>query len=138
VNSSEAARKLGTTSKELRRFLRADPSYTNAASTSSGRYNFTDSEFSILQRRFTAWQSKNAGRKRAPRVDGDASEPRTTRKRSNDQPGLPTGFATRKLYTSEREQRDRLSRERVERLEQQLLATGLHISQMRTREREVS
>lgn len=143
MNSSEAAVKLGTTPKELRRFLRADSSYTNAANTSSGRYSFTDSEFLVLKSRFDAWMNKNAGRKRPRPVNVDADKPGTAqgmrddlrRTRNTDAPGLPKRFATARLTTSERERRDRLSHERVDRLEQRLLAAGLHISQLR---REVS
>lgn len=137
MKSSEAAAKLGTTAKELRRFLRADPSYTNAAHTTSGRYSFTDQEFVILERRFSAWKNKNAGRKRSVVVSPDSGSVER-RSRRTDAPGLPTEIARRRLYASERERVRRLSNERVDRLEQQLLAAGLHISQMRTVEREVS
>jgi hypothetical protein len=142
MNSSEAAAKLGTTPKELRRFLRADPSYTNASNTSSGRYGFSDQDFPTLQRRFTAWQSKNAGRKRRSTVStatpaetvSVASKKPKRRVRANGAPGLPTEILDRRLYTSERDRVARLSRERVERLENQLMAAGLHVSQMRDRE----
>lgn len=134
MNSSQIAEKLGTTSKELRRFLRADPSYTNASNTSSGRYNFTDQDFPTLQRRFAAWQSKNAGRKRVPKMASDAPAQSKRRVRADGGPGLPTEFATRKLYASERARRDRLSHERVDRLEEKLIAANLHISQIRNRE----
>lgn len=138
MNSSEVAEKLGTTPKELRRFLRADPSYTNASHTSTRRYNFTDQDFPTLQRRFAAWQSKNVGRKRVAKTVSDVPTQPKRRVRPSKDVGLPTDILDRRLYTSERERLNQLSRERAQRLENQLMAAGLHLSQNRDRARGVS
>jgi hypothetical protein len=139
MNTSEMAQKLGTDQRELRRFLRADPSYTNAAHTSAGRYNFTDQDIPVLRKRFTAWQSKNVNRKKRVRVVAPvtpASVDKVDRPTpsADGTPGLPVDILNRKLFRTERERRDQLSRERAERLDAMLLANGHHLSQLRERE----
>lgn len=131
MNTGDAAEKLGTTQKELRRFLRSDPSYTNASHTTAGRYNFTEADIPTLAKRFKVWQGKNVNRKRAPRVE---QQPAKRKVNPEGEPGLPVSILKRKLTREETKQRDEISRARVVRLEAQLMAAGNHLSQMTERD----
>lgn len=120
MNTREVAEKLGTDPRRLRRFLRSDNTYRNAGQ--GGRYEFTDKDLPTLKKRFAAW-------------DETASKSKATeapkRRGPREVPAMPVEVAVKKLTASERKRRDRLSRERVDRLEAALKAKGLHVSQRR-------
>lgn len=128
MNTREVADHLNTDPKRLRRFLRADPTYRNAGQ--GGRYEFTKKDMATLEKRFSAWCAENDKKKRTTDKPAAAGipTPRAKKELSDDAP-MSSGILGRRLSTKEREERDRLSRERVDRLEYQLMAAGLHISQ---------
>lgn len=113
LSAAEAAAKLGTDAKTLRRFLRQDATYMNAGS--GGRYTFTTGDMPSLQSRFNAW----AGRPR--RVRNDLT--------MGDEAGLPWAVCKSKARKDIAAVRA-LSAARVDRLEAALMARGLHISQI--------
>jgi hypothetical protein len=126
MDSKEVAAAIGTDPKRLRRFLRADNTYRNAGQ--GGRYVFTDRDMPTLKKRFAAWESKAS----AAKVGAVADKPARRRKGKDEVPAMPENIAivpAAKLTTKQREERDRLSRERVDRLEERLRAAGLHVSQ---------
>lgn len=129
MNTREVAEALKTDPKRLRRFLRSDVTYRNAGQ--GGRYEFTEKDLPTLRKRFDAWQN---GKPSSP-AKGDPDRPARRRRRGKDEvPAMGVEIATKKLSTTEREKRDKLSRERVDRLEERLRAAGLHISQSRHRQ----
>lgn len=117
--ASEAAAELGTDGKTLRRFLRQDPTFTNAGS--GGRYEFTTADMPKLRERFDAW----ANRPKNSKSTGVAL--------IADGAGLPHSIV-RSRNPQDRARVRELSKQRVDRLEAALKAAGLHISQMRDRE----
>lgn len=126
MDSKAAAERLETTPRTLRRFLRSDPHFNNAGA--GGKYSFDEADFLTLKKRFTAWRDENAGK---------GSNTPTKRKLTsdeNDPTAMPLEILGRRLSRNERAERDRRSRERVDRLEAALKEKGLHISQMRDRE----
>lgn len=130
MNTSEVAAALETEPKVLRRFLRADANYANAGA--GGRYEFTDADIPEMRERFNAWESEKASKPRA--VTSTRRAKGLTQDEALASERLPRNVLGRKLYASERSRRDAISRARVERLEAALLAKGLHISQMRSRD----
>jgi DNA-binding transcriptional MerR regulator len=127
LNTKQAAEKLGTDARTLRRFIRQDSTYSNAGS--GGRYEFTDKDIPTLKKRFSEWQ--NSSREKAPersRVTANKGEMKMKHWNDNDSP-MPVSMLGRKLTRSERDKRDAASRARVDRLEEALRASGKHISQ---------
>lgn len=128
MNTRETAEAIGTDPKRLRRFLRADATYRNAGQ--GGRYEFTKKDLPTLKKRFDAWSAKNA-----KPADGAPVSPR--RRRAKDEVGpVPAHVANVPAHALTPEQRAevrRVSEARVDRLEEKLMAAGLHISQMRAR-----
>jgi hypothetical protein len=120
LSTAQVSEHLSTTPKILRRFLRADATYANAGA--GGRYAFTSSDLPTLARRFKAWNAKSSTRPAAVRV---ASE---------DDDAMSVEILQRRLTSRDREAIRLLSIQRVDRLEEQLKARGLHISQLRQRE----
>lgn len=124
--SKEAAEFVGTDTKRLRQFLRQDSTYTNAAQRADKRYVFEKKDLPTLKRRFLAWQEKTSA-KAAP------TRRRTRRNSDGTMPEYVASIPADQLPANLREERDRISRERVDRLEERLKAAGLHISQIRDR-----
>lgn len=124
MDTKTVADRLGVTPKDLRRFLRSDPTYNNAGS--GGRYSFTEQDMPTLEKRFRAAQAKNAGR---PKVK------RKVKSTTGEIPAMPVSILGRKLSSAERARRDELSRKRVDALEARLRATGKHISQIKENSR---
>lgn len=127
MNTREVAEKLGTDPRRLRRFLRSDNTYRNAGQ--GGRYEFTDKDIPTLRKRFAAWDESTSKptSEKSPAVQ-------SSRRSRADAPGMDASIANKpagKLTRTERERRDKLSRERVDRLEARLMAAGLHVSQRR-------
>lgn len=131
MNTREAADKLNTDAKRLRRFLRADNTYRNAGH--GGRYEFTEKDIPTLQKRFAKWAGADDAKKKKPAPEASAKSDRREAPGRREVPAMAEVVAripANKLPDAVRAERDRLSRERVDRLEKRLIATGLHISQI--------
>jgi len=124
VNAQQAAEKIGTDAKTLRRFIRS-PKSTFRAVGSGGRYEFDEKDIPTLRKKFNEWRE-------TPSTKGKQKETSDTVKlakfKDNDTP-LPVSVLGRRMTRGERERRDALSRARVDRLEERLRASGKHISQ---------
>jgi hypothetical protein len=135
MDTAAVAAHLGTTPRKLRAFLRSDAS-TFVAVGSGARYDFTDDDLATLGRRFADWSGS------------PTPAPATTLVRPS--PVISTGRtrhdADRAVWDEEgpiaipdiRDPRVRAAvRARAEaeeaRLDQMLLAVGLHITQMNVR-----
>lgn len=132
MNTSQAADKLETDARTLRRFLRQDATYRNAGS--GGRYEFTDRDVPKLKERFNKWR-EGAAAKTVSRET--SSTPKVRKSRVKDNTG--DVVSVRALNSRDPKVRAMIrarAEERVDRLEASLRERGLHISQMR--EREVS
>jgi hypothetical protein len=139
LTSRQVASELGTESKILRRFLRADPTYNNPGS--GGRYTFVATDLPTLRKRFQKWAEGQTTAPKATSVttpdEAVVTPPKSTRggKRVKsdtpkewpeaelvyDGPPIPT-----RLSDKDRARANR----RIDRLEARLKAAGLHISQM--------
>lgn len=122
MNTAAVADALSTTPKTLRRFLRADPTFTNAGS--GGRYEFTEADIPGLKKRFGIW----AGTRVTRTPVGVESTPRVRDGGNDDIPATEIRRIIRACGADRAEIR-RLAAERVDRLEESLKARGLHISQ---------
>lgn len=136
MNANEIARELGTDAKKLRQFFRQDSNYQN--SESGAKYEFDRQHIPTMRRRFEEWVSAKASRVaavRAPRVESTVKKSKkpATPKANNDTP-LDVEILYMPLTRTERARRDELSRARVDRLEQRLMESGNHISQLKNRE----
>lgn len=125
MNTREMADKLGTDPKRLRRFLRADPTYRNAGQ--GGRYEFAERDVATLRKRFDVWLEKTI----KAAAEKTAAAPRRSRGEIQPMPARIANVPAARLTRSQREERDRISKERVDRLESRLIAAGLHVSQMK-------
>jgi hypothetical protein len=124
VNAHQAAEKIGTDARTLRRFLRS-PKSTFKAVGSGGRYEFEEKDVPTLRKKFEEWRNA-ATTSRAP----SKREIRTAVEKFVDQDSpMPVSILGRKLTRAQREARDVASRARVDRLEEALRASGKHISQ---------
>jgi hypothetical protein len=128
MNTAQVASALNTEPKILRRFLRADSNYANAGA--GGRYVFTDDDLPTMREHFLAWLGEKAAKAPAkPRIKDVAPADDIAAQR------LPRRILGRKLYASERTRREAIGAARAERLDQMLLAAGLHITQVKERVR---
>lgn len=123
VNTTDAAKRLGTDPKTLRRFLRWKKS-TYEAVGSTGRYEFADTAIPELQKRFDKWYASKTAAKRP--VD-DAQTSATPAEAVHDP-------ADRIVLEDIRDPRVRervraVQRSQEARLDERLLAAGLHITQ---------
>lgn len=107
-SASEAAMRIGTDAKTLRRFLRDNDSYTNVGS--GGRYSFTSKEVTSMAKAFTSWNSSRS-KKIAPSSQTSAKTSKTTKR------------------TETAAERKRRADARVDALEASLKKSGKHISQ---------
>ena len=127
LNTTDVASKLETSAKVLRRFLRQDPTYNNAGA--GGRYTFETRDIPTLKKRFNEWESKNANRPRGAKVN--------SKRRLSKGDNRSDVVSVEKIRS--RNPRDRAAiraaaEARVDRLEEMLKASGLHISQIKERE----
>lgn len=107
----------------MRRFLRADSRYDNAGA--GGRYVFTDDMLPEMREHFLAWLGDKTSKPAKTRA------PQPTPSDDIAAQRMPRHILGRKLYTSERTRREAIGRARAEKLDQMLLAAGLHITQMK-------
>jgi DNA-binding transcriptional MerR regulator len=124
VDTREAAAKLGTDPRTLRRFLRS-PMSTFQAVGSGARYEFTDRDLTTLRKRFEDWANTSTPAVvDEPVVPGDAA--------SQDEiiwaEEGPVTFADIRDPRIRHEVR-RIAREQEARLHERLMACGLHITQ---------
>lgn len=125
MNAQQAAEKIGTDAKTLRRFIRS-PQSTFKAVGSGARYEFNEKDIPILRKKFEEWRAgANVTRKQKSSTPVRAVE----KFKDNDTP-LPVSVLDQRMTRSRREERDRISRERADRLDAALRAAGKHISQM--------
>lgn len=132
--SAQAAEKIGTDPKTLRRFLRATPEWSNPGS--GGRYSFTAADIRRLQKQVPAWIASSTPRQ----VKTTKIKMTATGKAKVVQPKLPPVDTSESPEVWNRPIPARLkgadrvrAKERVDALEARLLATGLHISQIKDR-----
>lgn len=110
MNTRAVAEAIGTNTKTLRAFLRADPRYANVGS--SGRYDFPAKQIPVIKRRFLAWA-------------GDRALV-TTRAETDGRAGLPPTLLERRLIDrGVREQFDRETQIRMANLHTAMRAAGL-------------
>jgi hypothetical protein len=128
VNATEAAEKIGTDAKTLRRFIRSSKS-TFKAVGSGARYEFDEKDIPTLRKKFVEWRetAKTSSRSTSHEVD-NREVIKLPKFKDSDQP-MAVSVLGRRMTRSERERRDAASRARVDRLEERLLASGKHISQ---------
>lgn len=122
MNAQQAAEKIGTDAKTLRRFIRS-PKSTFKAVGSGGRYEFDEKDIPTLKKLFTAWRT-------APtqKTTRDKETVAVAKFKDTDSP-MPVSILHGRMPRKTREQRDAMSRARVDRLEAQLRAANKHISQ---------
>jgi hypothetical protein len=131
MDTSEVAKRIGTTPRTLRAFLRSDYS-TFQAVGSGARYDFTESELPTISKRFSAWRTEGA-----PRPEAKA-KPVTAPKAPKAKPRIQD----EKVWAEEapiklEDIRDPRIRARVkadaraaeDRLATLLIARGLHVAQ---------
>jgi hypothetical protein len=132
MDTRAVAENLGTTPRMLRRFLRSDQS-TFTAVGSGARYDFTSSDLTALAPRFRAWLGHDAPVPVATPVGTPA----------DDDPRMSQSDKDRAVWDEEgdvfladirqpaiRARVRQIADERERRLNEQLLAAGLHITQM--------
>jgi hypothetical protein len=133
MDTNAAAANLGTTPKRLRQFLRS-PESTFAAVGSGGRYDFTTADLAAMAPRFSAWNG-SASRVPTPApVDVPARTSRTQWEIDRevwDEEGPVVIEDIRQPVVRRRVQR--IAEAREARLNERLLAVGLHITQMTSR-----
>lgn len=136
MDTTAAAQRLGTSTKTLRRFLRSTRS-TFTGVGSGARYDFTEQEFTTLERRFQTWIAR-VGERTTPPKPRPAVLPSAT----------PDDVRDATVWEEEgeivlpdiRDPRIRnrvreIAREQEERLEERLMAAGLHVTQLMARRR---
>lgn len=127
MDTKAVATALGTEPKILRRFLR-DPRSTFSAVGSGARYDFTENDIPELARRFADWSGTKPTRPNIPRI----RTPDVQRERDEAvwaEEGAVVIEDIRNPGVRARVQSVARAQER--RLNERLMAAGLHISQQR-------
>lgn len=133
IDTKTVATALGTEPKILRRFLR-DPKSTYAAVGSGSRYNFTENDLPELTRRFQEWSGNKAARPVVVRVPQDENTQREKDIAVWEEEG-PVAMADIRDPRVRRRVKD-IAAAQMARLDERLMAVGLHISQMRYRDQQ--
>lgn len=120
LTSREVAELVGTDPKTLRRFLR-DPKSTFVAAGQGGRYSFVKKDIAGLKKRFTAWSNAEA----KARANREASKANKAAKAKPAVAGKGDAPAAPQFTSHD------LAEQRIDRLELNLRARGMHISQHR-------
>lgn len=118
-SSTDAAVYVGTSPRLLRRFLRSSRAYKNA--TQAGRYNFTHAEVKTLKKDFYLWQSGRKVRKPTYTVATNGEL---------DYLDQDRGISVEDMHRMRRDPHFRRHvierrRERMRRLEQRIIETGI-------------
>jgi hypothetical protein len=140
MNSREVAGRLGTDARTLRRFLR-DPKSTFQAVGSGGRYEFEESDLPGLEKRFADWMKGQQTVDRTPREKLPTPAPAVTSSRAKTQAEKDAEVWAEEgtvVIDDIRDPRVRArvrceAHERARRLDERLMAHGMHISQWRER-----
>ena len=137
MDTKQAAQAIGTEARVLRRFLR-DPKNNHCTVGSGSRYDFKEDQLEGLKREFMSWQQAKPAAVRAPR-DPDAkqreidqavwAEELELRARRGLGPVVLGDLRDRNVLARVR----RVAQAREDRLNERLMAAGLHISQMNRR-----
>lgn len=131
MDTKTVATALGTDARVLRRFLR-DPKSTFSAVGSGSRYTFTESDIPELERRFADWQgNKQPARPTVVKVVDTADTQRIKDEVvwEEEGPVVLEDLRDRKVLAKVRAK----AKAWDDRLNERLMAAGLHISQMRDR-----
>jgi hypothetical protein len=123
MNTAEVAEQLKTSPKLLRRFLRADPTYMNAANTTDRRYTFEEKDMATLKKRFNKWNDSKPPKRAA-----------STTKAPNEETRDGDTISTKLLRSRDPRVRAEIKRRaeaRVDNLEVLLKSKGHHISQLK-------
>lgn len=124
MDSRSVAEHLNITPRELRKFLRADPEFSNAGC--GGKYEFQAADLPRLSKRYAAYK-KGDLRKPVVREKKVKQAPKT-KQDELIQDGLPiTVLRMHKMTKSAREQRDIINRAREARLIKALKDNGLYL-----------
>src|SRR5262245_37149638 len=83
MDTSEVAAQLGTTPRTLRVFLRSQHS-TFVPVGSGARYDFTDREIPMLEKRFAEWQKAGKPRPAAPKTEAKPARSQLTDREKRD------------------------------------------------------
>lgn len=131
MDTKTVATAIGTDAKTLRRFLR-DPKSTFAAVGSGARYTFNEGDVTELARRFADWSGTKPAKPAMVRnADPDNQRVRDAAVWAEEGPVVLADIRDPGV----RARVQRVARERQARLDERLLAAGLHISQYRERDR---
>ncbi|MET0416562.1 MAG: hypothetical protein ABW022_11140 [Actinoplanes sp.] len=133
MDTTEVAKRIGTTPRILRAFLRSEYS-TFEAVGSGARYDFTETEVPTIDKRFNAWRS--AGKPRAE-VKSQAPAKKTRSEKTKSQTVRDAEVWAEETPPVLEDLRDPRIRARVrkdaraaeDRLATLLLAKGMHIAQ---------
>jgi hypothetical protein len=131
IDTKAVAAALNTEPKILRRFLR-DPKSTYAAVGSGSRYNFTNSDLPELSRRFQEWLGNKASRPVTIRIQPDEDTRREKDIAVWEEEGPILMEDIRKPGVRKRVQD--VAAAQMARLDERLMAVGLHVSQLRYRD----
>lgn len=123
MNTTQAAEKVGTTPRMLRRFIRQSNKYRNAGC--GGRYEFQATDIPQLKKHFEAWHTTIVTKVERPTVSRE-----TLKKNYSDDDSSPDTVPVSAIRSARsRAQIKAAAEARVDRLEAMLKASGLHISQ---------
>jgi hypothetical protein len=135
MDTTAVAAHLGTTPRKLRAFLRSDAS-TFVAVGSGARYDFTDDDLPTLSRRFADWSgSPTPTPAPAPVVPSAAISGRRSQREIDAEVWAEEGPVDMPDIRNPavRAAVRRIAEVQEARLDQMLLAAGLHITQMNVR-----
>lgn len=133
MDTKTVAQLLGTETRVLRRFLR-DPKSTFSAVGSGSRYQFTEADIPELERRFNDWMGTKSPTT-VTRVVKDPCDSDRERRERDEAVWAEEGRVELPDLRDPRVLRAVRAKAAVwdQRLNERLLAAGLHISQMRDR-----
>jgi hypothetical protein len=131
MDTKEAADKIGTTPRRLRQFLRSKKS-TYVAVGSTSRYDFEETEIPELERRFKRWADGKV--QPMPKHEAGAVKAASREERDKQVWAAETFAGSVPILADLRDpgvlaRVRRIARAQEDRLNQLLLAKGLHISQ---------
>ncbi len=127
MNTSAVASQLGTNPKTLRRFLRSEQS-TFVAVGSGARYDFTSADVAAMRPRFAAWSGRPAPATTVITTPAVVRDDQAARDRAVWEEEGPVVIPDIRKPAVLRAVRKR-AREQEARLNELLLAAGLHITQ---------
>lgn len=133
MDTATVAQHLGTTPRKLRAFLRSDGS-TFVAVGSGARYDFTEDDLPALRTRWAAWSGTTAPTPTPAPVVRPADD---SQRRKDAEVWAEEGSVALPDIRNPKVRADvrRIAKAQEDRLDALLLAAGLHITQMRVRER---